>query len=220
MTRQEPRPRPAAVPGHAPSGLPLLVTVGRTEQTTVLANLHAMRKLTVDGPEHELRWRRRADALEVATSRIAGPCRSRSPASSSMTPCGPAAPRPGRRPRPPASPPVPTSRGHRAIRLSEHLGCDLDRVFSHLATTGDLNAGQHMSELTAALALVRGEALEGLPVYWATDIQQRHVSRLFHLARVTVPAMWPRVMPSKRATDPRDVTHASHLRFTSRKEVK
>jgi DNA-binding SARP family transcriptional activator len=64
------------------------------------------------------------------------------------------------------------------IQLSDHLGCDLDRAFTHLATARDLNPGQRIGELSAALALIRGEPFEGLPVTWATDIQQRAITQL------------------------------------------
>ena len=54
-------------------GLPLLVTLGRTGTTTVLANIAAMGTLVVEGEESLVRRRQRAFALEVATSRIAVP---------------------------------------------------------------------------------------------------------------------------------------------------
>ena len=55
-------------------GLPLLVTLGRLETATVLGNVAAMRLLAVGGDDVSAVGRQlRAFALEVATSRIAGP---------------------------------------------------------------------------------------------------------------------------------------------------
>ena len=54
-------------------GLPLLVTLGRTGASTLLANIGAMGALAVDGPPAEERRRLRAMSLEVATSRISVP---------------------------------------------------------------------------------------------------------------------------------------------------
>jgi nucleoid-associated protein YgaU/DNA-binding SARP family transcriptional activator len=54
-------------------GMPLLITLGRLGTSTLLANLGAMRQLTVHGPGEQTRTRLRAFALEVAASRTAGP---------------------------------------------------------------------------------------------------------------------------------------------------
>ena len=54
-------------------GLPLLLTLGRTDTTTVLANLAAGGTLPVAGPPDQVRTRLRAAALELACSRTAGP---------------------------------------------------------------------------------------------------------------------------------------------------
>ncbi|MEX0706106.1 MAG: hypothetical protein WD041_05755, partial [Nitriliruptoraceae bacterium] len=54
-------------------GLPLLVTLGRSGTSTLLANVAAMGVLGVDGPPVEERRRLRAMSLEVATSRISVP---------------------------------------------------------------------------------------------------------------------------------------------------
>ena len=54
-------------------GLPLLVTLGRTGTTTILANIAAMGTLVLEGDDWLVRRRLRAFALEVATSRIAVP---------------------------------------------------------------------------------------------------------------------------------------------------
>ncbi len=54
-------------------GMPLLVTLGRLGTTTLLANLGAMRELSVQGPTEQTRTRLRAFTLEVAVSRTAGP---------------------------------------------------------------------------------------------------------------------------------------------------
>ena len=54
-------------------GMPLLITLGRLGASTLLANLGAMRQLTVHGPAEQARTRLRAFALEVAASRTAGP---------------------------------------------------------------------------------------------------------------------------------------------------
>jgi DNA-binding SARP family transcriptional activator len=54
-------------------GMPLLITLGRLGTSTLLANLGAMRELTVHGPAEQLRTRLRAFTLEVAASRTAGP---------------------------------------------------------------------------------------------------------------------------------------------------
>ena len=54
-------------------GLPLLVTLGRTGASTLLANVGAMGVLAVEGAPTEERRRLRAMSLEVATSRISVP---------------------------------------------------------------------------------------------------------------------------------------------------
>lgn len=54
-------------------GLPLLVTLGRRHDRNVLANSGALKTLHVDGDADHVRRRLRAIALEVATSRTAGP---------------------------------------------------------------------------------------------------------------------------------------------------
>jgi len=54
-------------------GLPLLVTLGRSGTSTLLANVAAMGVLGIDGPPAEERRRLRAMSLEVATSRITVP---------------------------------------------------------------------------------------------------------------------------------------------------
>ncbi|MFP4235824.1 MAG: hypothetical protein ACLFUG_12985, partial [Nitriliruptoraceae bacterium] len=60
--------------GHQRSfGMPLLVTLGQLDDTTLLANLGAMGALTIDGEPAEVRTRLRAITLELATSRTAGP---------------------------------------------------------------------------------------------------------------------------------------------------
>lgn len=54
-------------------GMPLLVTLGRLGTSTLLANLGAIRELSVQGPAEQTRTRLRAFTLEVAASRTAGP---------------------------------------------------------------------------------------------------------------------------------------------------
>lgn len=54
-------------------GMPLLITLGRLGTSTLLANLGAMRQLTVQGPAEQARTRLRVFTLEVAASRTAGP---------------------------------------------------------------------------------------------------------------------------------------------------
>jgi DNA-binding SARP family transcriptional activator/nucleoid-associated protein YgaU len=54
-------------------GLPLLVTLGHTGTSTVLANLGALAAFTMQGPDEQVRTRLRAMTLELATSRTAGP---------------------------------------------------------------------------------------------------------------------------------------------------
>ena len=54
-------------------GLPLLVTLGHTGSSMLLANVAAMGTLALDGPPAEERRRLRAMTLEVATSRISVP---------------------------------------------------------------------------------------------------------------------------------------------------
>jgi len=54
-------------------GLPLLATLGRTGETTVLANIAAMPQLAVEGADEDVRRMLRCMTMEVATSRIAVP---------------------------------------------------------------------------------------------------------------------------------------------------
>jgi DNA-binding SARP family transcriptional activator len=54
-------------------GLPLLLTLGRTGTSTVLANLGTIGTLTIDGNPDQVRNRLRAMTYEAATSRTAGP---------------------------------------------------------------------------------------------------------------------------------------------------
>ena len=54
-------------------GLPLLVTLGRVENQTILANLGSVPSLAVCGPSAAVTTFLQAITLEVATSRIAGP---------------------------------------------------------------------------------------------------------------------------------------------------
>ncbi len=54
-------------------GIPLLVTLGRLNTSTLLANLGAMRALRVEGHPTEVQTRLRAFTVELATSRTAGP---------------------------------------------------------------------------------------------------------------------------------------------------
>ena len=54
-------------------GLPLLVTLGRTGATTVLANVGAMRTLTVRGDDADVLTCLRRFALEAAVSPVSGP---------------------------------------------------------------------------------------------------------------------------------------------------
>ncbi len=79
---------------------------------------------------------------------------------------------------PDGQPLVPRRTGNQRIRLSDHVGSDLDRAFAHLAIARDLPAELAIAELTAALDLVRGEPFEDLPVTWAADITQRAIIQL------------------------------------------
>ena len=54
-------------------GLPLLTTLGRRHDRNILANISALKTLYVEGDPDHVRRRLRAIALEVATSRTAGP---------------------------------------------------------------------------------------------------------------------------------------------------
>ena len=54
-------------------GLPLLITLGHTGSSTVLANLGAIGILPLGGPADQVTARLRAMTLELATSRLAGP---------------------------------------------------------------------------------------------------------------------------------------------------
>jgi DNA-binding SARP family transcriptional activator len=54
-------------------GLPLLVTLGRTGASTILANVGAMGTLTLDGARPTVRRRLRAMTLDLATSRVSYP---------------------------------------------------------------------------------------------------------------------------------------------------
>lgn len=73
---------------------------------------------------------------------------------------------------------VPRRLGAERIRLSDHVGCDLDRAFAHVAVARDLPGEAAAPELEAALDLVRGEAFQDLPVSWASDIIQRAIAEL------------------------------------------
>ncbi len=79
---------------------------------------------------------------------------------------------------PDGEPLVPRRTGAERIRLSEHVGSDLDRAFAHLAIARDLPGEMRTRELAAALDLVRGEPFEDLPVSWAADITQRAIAQL------------------------------------------
>jgi len=79
---------------------------------------------------------------------------------------------------PDGKPLLPRRSGDEPIALSQHLGTDLDRAFTHLAVARDLPAELRIRELTAALELVRGEPLEGRAYSWATDICQRAIVQL------------------------------------------
>ena len=54
-------------------GLPLLVTLGRTGTSTVLANVASMGTLVMNGDDEQVRRRLRTASLEVATSRVSVP---------------------------------------------------------------------------------------------------------------------------------------------------
>ncbi|WP_370327140.1 hypothetical protein [Euzebya sp.] len=54
-------------------GLPLLVTLGRSGTSTVLANIGAMGTLALEGPPSEVCRRLRAMSLDLATSRVSFP---------------------------------------------------------------------------------------------------------------------------------------------------
>lgn len=79
---------------------------------------------------------------------------------------------------PDGEPLLPRRTGAERIRLSEHVGSDLDRAFAHLAVARDLPGELRIRELTAALDLVRGEPFEDLPVSWASDVTQRAIAEL------------------------------------------
>lgn len=64
------------------------------------------------------------------------------------------------------------------IRLSDHVGTDLDRALAHLTNARTEPPDQQIHQLDAALALVRGEPFHDLPVSWATDICQRAIIEL------------------------------------------
>jgi DNA-binding SARP family transcriptional activator len=61
------------------------------------------------------------------------------------------------------------------VRISEDVGCDLDRAFAHLAAARDLTGQPRCDHQLAALDLVRGEPFENLPVAWTVGLQQRAI---------------------------------------------
>jgi DNA-binding SARP family transcriptional activator len=61
------------------------------------------------------------------------------------------------------------------VRISEDVGCDLDRALAHLAAARDLTGQARCDQQLAALVLVRGEPFETLPVAWAVGLQQRAI---------------------------------------------
>jgi DNA-binding SARP family transcriptional activator len=65
------------------------------------------------------------------------------------------------------------------VRLSSHVGTDLDRSLAHLARARDCaDPLAAADEIAAALALVRGEPFEGLPFSWAAEVTHRATVQL------------------------------------------
>ena len=65
------------------------------------------------------------------------------------------------------------------VRLSSNVGSDLDRAMAHLARARDLpDPLAAADEIAAALALVRGEPFEGLPLSWTSEVNQHAIAQL------------------------------------------
>lgn len=64
------------------------------------------------------------------------------------------------------------------VRLSKHVGTDLDRAQAHLAVARELPEPDRYREQLAALKLVRGRPLEDLTVSWSTHIEQKAITVL------------------------------------------
>lgn len=69
-------------------------------------------------------------------------------------------------------------RSNDRIRLSDHVRTDWDRAHGHLEAARGLAAPVRHRELTAAIALVRGPILDGLPLSWATRLEQEMLAPL------------------------------------------
>jgi nucleoid-associated protein YgaU len=65
------------------------------------------------------------------------------------------------------------------VRLSSHVGSDLDRALAHLARARDCpDRIAAADEIAAALTMVRGEPFEGLPLSWASEVTQHATAQL------------------------------------------
>lgn len=73
---------------------------------------------------------------------------------------------------------VPHRSGDELIKLSEHVGCDLDRALAHLDLAKDLPADAGARELAAAVDLVRGEPFQGQAYSWATELSRQAIVKL------------------------------------------
>lgn len=73
---------------------------------------------------------------------------------------------------------VPHRSSDELIKLSEHVGCDLNRALAHLDLAKDLPAEARARELAAAVDLVRGEPFQGQAYSWATDLSREAIVNL------------------------------------------
>lgn len=79
---------------------------------------------------------------------------------------------------PDGQPLLPHRSGDELVKLSEHVGCDLDRALAHLDLAKDLPAQARARELAAAVDLVRGEPFQGQAYSWSTDLSRQAIVKL------------------------------------------
>jgi DNA-binding SARP family transcriptional activator len=81
---------------------------------------------------------------------------------------------------PDGQPLLPRRRGATSpVRLSGDVGSDLDRALAHLARARDRpDALAAADEIAHAVALVRGEPFEGLPLSWTSEVAQHAIAQL------------------------------------------
>jgi DNA-binding SARP family transcriptional activator len=81
---------------------------------------------------------------------------------------------------PDGQPLLPRRRGATSpVRLSGDVGSDLDRALAHLARARDRpDPLAAADEIAHAVALVRGEPFEGLPLSWTSEVAQHAIAQL------------------------------------------